>query len=201
LLLLLYIEKLIGSRRHFFNLPLFLEYTEFIGEIFVTKPITKEELWNQVKAKFYQEIGPVSFDTYIEPLVPVTLTESSIILEVPVDESSDIIDNWNKSYAMSFVQYAMEIAEGFIKPELRIAEAIQKSTLIQTENLTFTRESDLNENFTFDKFVVGTGNENAYAIARAVAEDPGRVYNPYLIYGGVGLGKTHLMQAIGNAYS
>ncbi len=201
MLLLLYIEKLIGSRRHFFNLPLFLKYTEFIGEIFVTKPITKEELWNQVKAKFYQEIGPVSFDTYIEPLVPVTLTESSIILEVPVDESSDIIDNWNKSYAMSFVQYAMEIAEGFIKPELRIAEAIQKSTLIQTENLTFTRESDLNENFTFDKFVVGTGNENAYAIARAVAEDPGRVYNPYLIYGGVGLGKTHLMQAIGNAYS
>ena len=118
----------------------------------MTKPITKEELWNQVKAKFYQEIGPVSFDTYIEPLAPITLTESRIILEVPADESTDIIDNWNKSYAMSFVQYAMEIAEGFIKPELRVAETLPKSTPIQTENLTFTRESDLNENFTFDKF-------------------------------------------------
>ena len=92
----------------------------------MTKPITKEELWNQIKAKFYQEIGPVSFDTYIEPLSPVTLTESSIILEVPADESTDIIDNWNKSYAMSFVQYAMEIAEGFIKPELRVAQTLTK---------------------------------------------------------------------------
>lgn len=126
-------------------LSLFWHCVEYIGEIFVTKPITKEELWNQVKAKFYQEIGPVSFDTYIEPLTPITLTESRIVLEVPAEESADIIDNWNKSYAMSFVQYAMEIAEGFIKPELRVAESLPKSTPIQTENLTFTRESDLNE--------------------------------------------------------
>lgn len=167
----------------------------------MTKPITKEELWSQVKAKFYQELGPVSFESFIEPLHPIKLDDSSFVFEVPEEDSADIIENWNKAFAMNFVQYAVEITEGsFIKPEIKIAQpqAIKQEI---PDNPAFRRESDLNEHFTFESWVVGSGNEQATAIARAVAEEPGTNWNPYLIFGGVGLGKTHLMQAIGNEYA
>ncbi|HCU43291.1 chromosomal replication initiator protein DnaA [Leuconostoc falkenbergense] len=167
----------------------------------MTKPITKEELWSKVQAEFFTKLGRVTFSTYIEPLKPITLEDTSLTLSVPSDMAQDIIDQWDREYSMDFVQFAMTIADGFIKPDLQIAQPKTTAAAPTLDNLPFTRESDLNPDFTFEKFVIGSGNENAYAVARAVADEPGQVYNPYLIYGGVGLGKTHLMQAIGNAYA
>ncbi|MDF7627044.1 chromosomal replication initiator protein DnaA [Lactobacillaceae bacterium L1_55_11] len=167
--------------------------------------VSKEELWDQVQAKFFQKLGPVSFSTYIEPLKPIELNESSLTLSVPDENSDEIINNWNQAYAMNFVEFAMEITKGFIRPNLQVQQAPDLSSPLASGpaniQIPFSRQSDLNPDFTFEKFVIGSGNENAYAVARAVADQPGRVYNPYLIYGGVGLGKTHLMQSIGNAYA
>ena len=69
----------------------------------------------------------------------------------------------------------------------------------QTSSLTHTYRQGLNERYTFDNFVVGSGNELAYAACQAIATEPGTKYNPLFIYGGVGIGKTHLIQAVGNA--
>ena len=68
-----------------------------------------------------------------------------------------------------------------------------------TSSLTHTYRQGLNEKYTFDNFVVGSGNELAYAACQAIAQSPGKKYNPLFVYGGVGIGKTHLIQAVGNA--
>ena len=68
-----------------------------------------------------------------------------------------------------------------------------------TTTLTHTYRQGLNERYTFDNFIVGSGNELAYAACQAIAQNPGTKYNPLFIYGGVGIGKTHLIQAVGNA--
>jgi chromosomal replication initiator protein len=68
-----------------------------------------------------------------------------------------------------------------------------------TTTLTHTYRQGLNERYTFDNFIVGSGNELAYAACQAIAQSPGTKYNPLFLYGGVGIGKTHLIQAVGNA--
>jgi chromosomal replication initiator protein len=70
---------------------------------------------------------------------------------------------------------------------------------LQTTALTHTYRQGLNERYTFDNFIVGSGNELAYAACQAIAAQPGTKYNPLFLYGGVGIGKTHLIQAVGNA--
>ena len=66
-------------------------------------------------------------------------------------------------------------------------------------SLTHSYRQGLNERYTFENFIVGSGNELAYAACQAIAQNPGTKYNPLFLYGGVGIGKTHLMQAVGNA--
>ncbi len=79
------------------------------------------------------------------------------------------------------------------------ATTAQASPKLQTTALTHTYRQGLNERYTFDNFIVGSGNELAYAACQAVAVHPGTKYNPLFLYGGVGIGKTHLIQAVGNA--
>ena len=79
-----------------------------------------------------------------------------------------------------------------------VAEAI-KTSRPSTTTLTHTYRQGLNERYTFENFIVGSGNELAYAACQAIAQNPGSRYNPLFVYGGVGIGKTHLIQAVGNA--
>lgn len=81
----------------------------------------------------------------------------------------------------------------------RIANTVAQNRPTQSTTLTHTYRQGLNDKYTFDNFVVGGGNELAYAACQAVAANPGTKYNPLFLYGGVGIGKTHLVQAVGNA--
>ncbi|HET8669707.1 MAG TPA: chromosomal replication initiator protein DnaA, partial [Candidatus Saccharimonadales bacterium] len=84
-------------------------------------------------------------------------------------------------------------------PVKQIAEKRIPTQRTQTNTLSHNYRQGLNEKYTFDNFVVGSGNELAYAACQAVAATPGTKYNPLFLYGGVGIGKTHLIQAVGNA--
>lgn len=85
------------------------------------------------------------------------------------------------------------------EPVLVGAKPVQRNNRPQTSSLTHSYRQGLNEKYTFENFIVGSGNELAYAACQAVAANPGTKYNPVFIYGGAGFGKTHLIQAVGNA--
>ena len=151
-------------------------------------------IWNQVLQELSQEISGVSFDTWIKPIRPVALTDTAIRLSVP--------GNLNKNMIMtkfsSMLESCIELAAG--RPyELEVAcdtpeqEKTASSDPIRDHNT-------LNPKYSFEAFVVGNNNNLAHAASLAVAEAPSQKYNPLFIYGGSGLGKTHLLQAIGNYF-
>ncbi|KIM02710.1 MAG: chromosomal replication initiation protein [Sulfurovum sp. AS07-7] len=112
-----------------------------------------------------------------------------------------IIAKWVKTKYESQITHLFELQTG-IKPELIIDIKNEKNTAFsikkqQTEK-TPQKANFLNPSLTFDNFIVGSSNQFAYTAAKSVSEKPGQLYNPLFLYGGVGLGKTHLLQAIGN---
>jgi len=156
------------------------------------------ETWYQVTKLLEEELTSVSFSTWIETIVPVSIDNNSIILEVPSEFNLGIIKSRYKDLIHNAVKIVtnrdLEI-EFFIKGSEGLQKA--KDTKETSEEIS-PALSILNPKYTFDTFVKGSGNQLAHAAALAVAEAPATAYNPLFIYGGVGLGKTHLMHAIGH---
>lgn len=153
------------------------------------------ETWSAVMKLLEEELTSVSFSTWIETIVPVSLNKNSIVLEVPSEFNLGII----KSRYKDLLQNAIKLVtkrnldiELFVKS----GEGLVKKEVSPEESTAIL--SILNPKYTFNTFVKGNGNQLAHAAALAVAEAPATAYNPLFIYGGVGLGKTHLMHAIGH---
>lgn len=155
-----------------------------------------KEIWNDVMHVLEGEMTSVSFSTWIEPIIPVSYEKNSVVLEVPSEFNLGII----KSRYKDLIQNAFRIVT---HRDLDVELCIKSSESVNPDKAGKTDEaapvlSILNPKYTFNTFVKGNGNQLAHAAALAVAEAPAAAYNPLFIYGGVGLGKTHLMHAIGH---
>jgi chromosomal replication initiator protein len=159
------------------------------------------DLWSQAVERLRVEIGDENADLWLKPAEAVSLEGGVLTLRVPNKFFSDgIKERYQKKLLSAFRDVAgSEVGLDFrverdltrvLPPSDPVPEASPQSDFALT---------DLNPRYTFEAFVIGESNRLARATAESIAKSPGTQYNPYVIYGGVGLGKTHLMHAIGKA--
>ncbi len=147
-----------------------------------------------------KEISETEYERYIKKLIYDTKRSRSNM--VYFSAPNMLIAKWIKTKYTDKLIHLFEL-QNEVKPEIEITVGKQtKQTPIavskQSSEKSTSKSTYLNPSLTFDSFIVGDSNQFAYTTAKSVAEKPGKQYNPLFIYGGVGLGKTHLLQAIGN---
>lgn len=157
-------------------------------------------IWGKTLKSLEEHVAKASFETWLKRVRPAYLENSTLILEVP----NKITKEWIQTRYVDVIKdifsssLGKEIFVDFIIKDTTEEEKIQKNYSHIMDDTVKKQTCYLNPRYTFENFVVGDSNKLSYAAATAVAGAPGRAYNPLLIYGGVGLGKTHLMQAIGH---
>jgi chromosomal replication initiator protein len=159
----------------------------------MTIPLSKQ--WLSACEMLREEMPAVSYETWVNPLIPVKYSENTLLLQVESDFNKNILT----SHYMPLIQNAFGQVMGTpceveILTKEEISGALNKPKPSGGEAPQFL----LNPKYTFDSFVIGNSNRFAHAACLAVAEAPAKAYNPLFLYGGVGLGKTHLMMAIGH---
>ncbi len=157
------------------------------------------DIWEKVREELKKEIGEQGFQNWLAPIRAISFDNNQLTLEVPNTFTSD----WIKSHYLEKIKDALKRVSGEeIRVEFFISgAAVMSSPLVSEGEIVAPGASwsgDLNPRYTFEGFVVGPSNRFAQAACLAVAESPARRYNPLFIYGGVGLGKTHLLHAIGH---
>jgi chromosomal replication initiator protein len=186
-----------------------------VGELFtgVNNFLTKvigdgsvQGVWEQVLEVVAGKVGAVQTETWLKPIRPLMLREDTLHLEVP----NALFREWLLENLVPALQEALaKIVGNVVHLTFHVATKKQgelfPSAVEDRREETkpepvrnATKKNGLVLNYTFSTFIVGGGNQFAHAAARAVAESPGKNYNPLFIYGGVGLGKTHLINAIGH---
>jgi chromosomal replication initiator protein len=141
---------------------------------------------------------PTSFDTFIAMLTPVDLIENKLILWTQTDMIAQTV---NTKYRNNIVNALAKASSGIVSDYEIVVGKNRDTALKQASQEPAKMEfsgSPINPKFTFSSFVVGESNRLIYAAAKSVAETPGESYNPLFIYGGTGLGKTHILMAIAN---
>ncbi|MBN8202158.1 MULTISPECIES: chromosomal replication initiator protein DnaA [Bacillaceae] len=162
------------------------------------------DLWNNALANIEKKISKPSFDTWLKSTKAHSLQGDTLVVKAPNEFARDWLEE-RYSQLISGILYDItgeELGVKFIIPQNQSEEEVdlplppkKKKPEEEQQELPLTM---LNPKYTFDTFVIGSGNRFAHAASLAVAEAPAKAYNPLFIYGGVGLGKTHLMHAIGH---
>ena len=165
--------------------------------------IDKDELLEKMKKALEPEITKISFNTWILPLGIRSIEGNNIVFTATSEFQKDFIENkykplifntlkfiTNKDWTFSVIDLSKENQED----EEIITDSADEAAQAEIES----NKTTLNPKYTFETFVIGDNNRFAQAAALSVANSPAKAYNPLFLYGGVGLGKTHLMQAIGN---
>ncbi|MGG5463366.1 chromosomal replication initiator protein DnaA [Clostridium sp. B9] len=168
-------------------------------------------LWEQALNIIKGEISEISFNTWIKSCTPILISDNTLKLSVPNEFTKGILDTRYKDlliqalkivtsrkfkiefYLESDLEEEKENEEKQKEEKKEKAKDVDGSIVVSDE-----MSATLNPKYTFESFVIGNSNRFAHAASLAVAESPAKAYNPLFIYGGVGLGKTHLMHAIGH---
>ncbi|MBU4274364.1 chromosomal replication initiator protein DnaA [Patescibacteria group bacterium] len=168
-----------------------------------------KDIWQSVLAQIQFHISKANFATWFQNTEVISKKDGIVVVSVPNAFSKEWLSNkYNKLILKGLhgIDDKIKEVEYIIRPQSSKSPNLKPSLTtekINIEQLNFEefkvdKETNLNPRYTFDNFVVGSFNELAHAAALAVSENPGFTYNPLFIYGGVGLGKTHLLQAVGN---
>lgn len=172
-----------------------------------------EETWDKTITRLQESLPPHTFNTWIKPLSYKTADDSQVFVEVP---NTYYRDRLQSTYSSMIKKTMRELSQNinldvaFVVPSTtspvfnpdqfkKISQEKTREKLAQKAVIQTQEKTNLYDQYTFDKFIVGTGNQFAHAAAESVAAKPGQQYNPLFLYGGVGLGKTHLLCAIGHS--
>ncbi|MBO7288378.1 MAG: chromosomal replication initiator protein DnaA, partial [Clostridia bacterium] len=150
-------------------------------------------LWQKVLELIKPEFASsmVSYTTWIETITPIGIDKNIFYIEVPYEYNLEIVNSRYKN----LIKNALKFLSG---NDYELLISIQGESKFKKRTAPDPIPSTLNKKYVFDNFVIGKSNQFAHATAVAIAEGTGITFNPFFIYGGVGLGKTHLMHAIGN---
>lgn len=172
-----------------------------------------DQAWQSVLGQLQMEMPRASFDTWVRDTKPVSYNDGTLTIGVRNAYARDWLESrlastvnrlllgiFNSTVDVHFVVHGNEIERIMdespaFTPDSPVQTRIEPDEAYEQPS----RNSSMNPRYVFDAFVVGSGNRLAHAACLAVAEKPARAYNPLFLYGGVGLGKTHLLHAIGNA--
>ena len=164
--------------------------------------MTLEDIWNKSLKQIEERVGGNIIDLWFRPIKLAQFKDQQAMIEIP----NRFFKDWIEDNYPDIVAEAVGIVTGGpVAIRYRIAEKVDPAVRKMDMRLETRRQKlasrgiYLNPKYTFENFVIGQSNQFAHAAAKAVAEAPGKIYNPLFIYGGVGLGKTHLITAIGNA--
>src|SRR5579871_2834313 len=167
-----------------------------------------EQLWRDASKNLESMLNPELFARWFAPIKPVEVTQDTLVLGV----ANEFYQIWLQDNFLPLIRDAVnQVSRQPLLVRFTIAQGLKGPAEVpkpaglggsdRHKSIKPTLEAKLNPRFTFDAFVIGPNNSFAHAAALAVAQSPARAYNPLFLYGGVGLGKTHLMQAIGHAAS
>jgi len=168
--------------------------------------MSNEELWQAVLAQIQLNTSPANFATWFKNTEISSQKEGQVVISTP----NSFVKEWLKNkYGKSIFKILhsldekikevnFDICKTGLKTLKKSPPSFPKDGQLEFQELEVDRQTNLNPRYTFENFIIGPFNELAQAASFASAKNPGKVYNPLFIYGGVGLGKTHLLQALGN---
>ncbi len=166
--------------------------------------IEKDELLNQAKELLKEEVTQIAYETWFSPMVITEMTDSKIVLKASSPYAKEMLETRYADLVLNTFKFITNRDWTISVFAVEDGKNVESGGIIASNNqdnqdpeIEISNRT-LNPKYTFETFVVGNNNRFAHAAAIAVGDKPGESYNPLFLYGGVGLGKTHLMQAIGN---
>ena len=157
---------------------------------------TVKKIWDSVLEKMESQLDVNAFNTFFLPIVAKEIKNNKLLVEAPTRFVKEVVSS--EMFVSKINACLKELTNTNLELEIKEKSEFEKEAIIEKVETPIKVSSNLNPNFVFTNFVVGPCNRECYEASMAVAIDPGKFYNPLFIYGRAGIGKTHLLHAIGN---